>query len=66
MYDFNEDPKIHANYAFAIAAQLLAAMQQDPNYFNNWTYSDRFALARNNMSSFKTIWDQTLRNIVDG
>lgn len=66
MYDFNEDPKIHANYAFAIAAQLLAAMQQDPNYFNKWTYSDRFALARNNMSSFKTIWDQTLRNIVDG
>jgi len=65
MYDFNEDPKIHANYAFAITAQLLVAMQQDPNYFNKWTYSDRFALARNNVQSFSTVWNQTLRNLTD-
>ncbi len=65
MYDFNEDPKIHANYAYAITAQLLVAMQNDENYFNKWTYSDRFALARNSMESFATVWNQTLRNITD-
>jgi UDP-glucose:(glucosyl)LPS alpha-1,2-glucosyltransferase len=66
MYDFNEDPQIHANYAFAITAQLLVAMQNDPNYLNKWTFSDRFALARNNIDSFTTIWNQTLRNVLDG
>lgn len=65
MYDYNDEPKIHANYAYAITSQLLVAMQNDPNYFNKWTFSDRFNLARNNIQSFTTIWNQTIRNVLD-
>lgn len=65
MYDFNEDPNIHANFVFAITGQLLVAMRSDPDYFNKWTFSDRFNLARNNMQSFSTVWNQTLKNVLD-
>ena len=60
MYDFNEDPQVHANYAFVVARQVLQTMQQDPNYFNGFTYSDRFNLARNNIQSFVTMWTSLL------
>lgn len=60
MYDFNEDPQAHANYAFAVAKQILTTMNNDPNYFHGFTYSDRFNLARNNIPSFKTMWTAVL------
>jgi glycosyltransferase involved in cell wall biosynthesis len=60
MYDFNEDPQAHANYAFAVAKQILTTMKQDPNYFHGFTYSDRFNLARNNIQSFTTMWNAVL------
>jgi len=60
MYDFNEDPQAHANYAFAVARQVLQTMQKDPNYFHGFTYSDRFNLARNNIQSFATMWNAVL------
>ena len=65
MYDYNEDPQKHANYAFAVARQMLTAIKNDPNYFNGFTYSDRFNLARNNMGSFKTMWNACLANVVE-
>ena len=65
MYDWNEDMNHHANYAFSVAKQVLTAMKDDPNYFNGFTFSDRFALARNNIQSFSTMWNTLLRNIGD-
>lgn len=64
MYDYNEDPQKHANYAFAVARQMLTAINNDPNYFNGFTYSDRFNLARNNMQSFTTMWNACLANVL--
>lgn len=60
MYDFNEDPQVHANYAFVVTRQVLQAMQKDPNYFHGVTYSDRFNLARNSTQSFVTMWNAVL------
>ena len=65
MYDWNEDMNHHANYAFSVAKQVLTAMKNDPNYFNGFTFSDRFNLARNNIQSFSTMWNTLLRNIGD-
>ena len=65
MYDWNEDMNHHANYAFSVAKQILIAMKNDPNYFNGFTFSDRFNLARNNIQSFSTMWNTLLRNIGD-
>lgn len=65
MYDYIEDPQKHANYAFAVARQILTSMQTDPNYFNGFTYSDRFALARNNIPSFVNMWNAVIRNVLD-
>ena len=65
MYDWNEDMNHHANYAFSVAKQILTAMKNDPNYFNGFTFSDRFNLARNNIQSFSTMWNTLLRNIGD-
>lgn len=60
IYDFNEDPQVHANYAFMVAKQVLQAIQNDPNYFHGSTYSDRFNLARNNIQSFTNMWNGVL------
>jgi len=65
MYDYIEDPQKHANYSFAVARQVLTSMKNDPNYFNGFTYSDRFALARNNIPSFTTMWNSILRNVTE-
>ena len=65
MYDYNEDRNLHANYSFAVARQLLTTMRDDPNYFNGFTYSDRFNLARNNVASFGVLWNTVLRNLTD-
>ena len=65
MYDYNEDKTLHANYAFAVARQLLNTMKNDPNYFNGFTYSDRFNLARNSISSYKVLWNTVLRNLTN-
>ena len=65
MYDWNEDMNHHANYAYSVAKQILIAMKNDPNYFNGFTFSDRFNLARNNIQSFTTMWNTLLRNIGD-
>lgn len=66
MYDYNEDRNIHANYAYAVARQLVTALKDDPKYFNGFTFSDRFNLARNNIESYKVLWNTVLRNLVDG
>jgi glycosyltransferase involved in cell wall biosynthesis len=65
MYDYNENASAHANYAYAVAKQVLTAMTNDPNYFNGFTFSDRFNLARNNMGSFETVWNALLANVID-
>lgn len=66
MYDFNEDPNLHANYAFSVGKQLIDTINSDPEYFTKFTTSDRFNLARNNVASFKTLWDALLRNLSEG
>jgi len=63
MYDFNEDAQLHANYCFSVAKQLIDTMMADSSYFDKFTTSDRFNLARNNIASFKTMWDALLRNL---
>lgn len=65
MYDFIEDTNRHANYAFSVTKQILTNMKNDPNYFNGFTYSDRFALARNNIPSFALMWNSVLRNVTE-
>ena len=64
IYEFDEDPAKQANYAFSIAAQVLKAQEENPNYFNKFTMSDRFNLARNNMISFAGVWNQVLSLLI--
>lgn len=64
VYEYNEDRAKHANYAFSIAAQLLKVQQENPNYFNRFTFSDRYNLARNNIESFTNVWNQVLSLLV--
>ncbi len=65
MYDYIEDPQKHANYAFVVTRQILQHMQKDENYFNGFTYSDRFNLARNNIPSFVNMWNAALRSVIE-
>lgn len=65
MYDWNEDVNAHANFAFAVANQILNQMKQDERYFHGFTFSDRFNLAKNSIASFSTMWNTLLRNIGD-
>jgi UDP-glucose:(glucosyl)LPS alpha-1,2-glucosyltransferase len=65
MYDYNEDLGKHANFCYSVAMQLINTIKQDPNYFNRFSKSDRFALARNNIESFTTMWNSLLVNLLD-
>ena len=66
MYYWNEDPQVHANYAFSVVRQVLESMKQNENYFHGFTYSDRFNLARNSVQSFQVMWNTILRNLTNG
>ena len=63
MYDYNEDLGQHANFAFSVAKQLVKTIKTNPGYFNGFTRSDRFALARNGVESFTVMWNSLLANL---
>jgi len=63
MYDWHQDGQAHANYCYSIAKKLIQTINEDQNYFNAFTTSDRFNLARNNIATFRTLWNACLRNL---
>ena len=65
MYDYHEDMGKHANFCYSVTKQLLDTIISTPGYFNGFTRSDRFALARNNMQSYTTMWNALIRNLIE-
>jgi len=65
VYDYDEDPSAHANYAYAVACHLVENMNADPDYFQKFTTSDRYNLARNNIQSYKTLWDSLITTLLE-
>jgi len=65
MYDHTEDNQEHANIAYAIAKGILEEQKKDNNFINRFTTSDRFGLVNNDIGSFTTLWNKTLRVLVD-
>ena len=66
MYDWTEDTKYHANFAYSVAKQVLETQKRDPNYLHNYATSDRFALARHNISTYGIMWNKLLKDLSDG
>lgn len=65
MYDYQEDDNQHANYAFSVISQILEVMAADKDYFAKFTTSDRFNLARNDIQTFKIMWEANLANVIE-
>lgn len=41
----------------------MKTIKTNPGYFNGFTRSDRFALARNGVESFTVMWNSLLANL---
>jgi glycosyltransferase involved in cell wall biosynthesis len=61
MYDYNEDPTIHANVAYSVAKGLIEHINADKSFFSRFTISDRFGLAPNDINTFTSAWTKLLR-----
>ena len=66
MYDYHEDPSVHANIAYSVADSILKMQQNDPKFIERFTTSERFNLARNDVNSFAASWTKLLRDMSDG
>ena len=66
MYDYNENPRNHANFAYSIAKQLLERQAADPEFLNKFSRSDRFAMGRNSIDTFETMWNKLLKDLQNG
>ena len=65
MYDYDEDMQDHANYAYAIGTHIIETINSDDNYFNKFTTSDRFNIARNDITTFSTMWNSLLDKVLN-
>ena len=61
MYDYTEDMQEHANEVYSIAHNVLEHMTNDSEFLTRFSRSDRFSLARNDLSTFVTLWNRLLR-----
>lgn len=61
MYDYNEDPTVHANMAYSATKGLVEHINADKNFFSRFTISDRFGLAVNDINTFTSQWTKLLR-----
>lgn len=65
MYDYHDDMGKHANFAYSVTKQLLDTIKTNDGYFNGFTKSDRFNLARNSIASYSVMWNSLLINLLD-
>jgi UDP-glucose:(glucosyl)LPS alpha-1,2-glucosyltransferase len=65
-YDYTEDTRYHANFAYSVAKQVLENQKADPSFLRKLTTSDRYALGKNSINSFTNSWNRLLRDMSDG
>lgn len=64
-YDYTENVHEHANICYSVTKNVLSIMNQDPNFFANYTQSDRYALPRSGINNFTQSWNSILRKLND-
>ena len=65
MYDFTENNQDHANLAYSITKSLLEHQENDPQFINRFTRSDRFGLAPNDINTYRQYWNKLLRDLLN-
>ena len=63
MYNYSEDTRYHANYAYSVARQVLENQKADPTFLKNLTTSDRFVLSSNGIATFTNLWNKLLKDM---
>lgn len=63
MYDYTEDTRYHANFAYSVAKQVLENQKADPTFLKKLTTTDRYALGRHNISTFANSWNKILKDV---
>ena len=63
MYDFHEDPSMHANVAYAITKQILDVQKNNPNFINTVTSDPSMELRVNSIGAFAAKWKTTLEKL---
>ena len=64
-YDYTENVHEHANICYSVTKNVLSTMNQDPNFFANYTQSDRYVLPRSGINNFTQSWNSVLRKLND-
>jgi len=65
VYDYTENAQEHANICYTLTKNVLNVITQDPNFFANYTQSDRYALPRSGINNFTQSWNGVLRKLND-
>jgi glycosyltransferase involved in cell wall biosynthesis len=65
MYEYTENIQDHVNYAYSVTNAILNVMKDNEKYFNGVTLSDRYSLVKNNISSFTSLWNSVLLNVIE-
>jgi len=63
MYDYHEDPSVHANIAYRAARTVLNIQKNDPAFINNFTNNVAAELPRNSIQGFKSKWINLLEQV---
>lgn len=65
-YEYTEVAQHNAARCYSIARNVLLQIQNDENFFNNFTLSDRFTLPKNGINSFTQSWNNLLETLKNG
>ena len=63
MYNYTENPTDHANVAYTITYNMLAAQKTQKDLFNRMTANTAFELPANNIKSYANSWKILLTNL---
>lgn len=61
-YDYTEDSRYHANFAYSVAKQVLENQKADPTFLKKLTTTDRYALGRHSIQTFANSWNKLLKD----
>lgn len=63
MYDYHENPSVHANICYQVTRQILEVQKNNSNFINRFTADPSMNLRINSIGAFATKWKNALERL---
>jgi UDP-glucose:(glucosyl)LPS alpha-1,2-glucosyltransferase len=63
MYDYHENPSVHANVCYQVVKQILDIQKKYPHFINTFTAAPSMELKQNNIEVFASKWKNLLERL---